>query len=112
MSYLPFELCRIVDGKRFDTESASQIGYNWEGPASDFCFVEEALFQTPRSKRYFLAGQGGAATRYAEHLGHGQGRCAGSGIFPLSAAEAFAWAQAHLDTWEIEEHFEDMIEDA
>lgn len=112
MPYLPFNLCQIIDGKRFDTEKAHEVGYHSESHINDFRFVEEALFQTPKSKRFFLAGRGGASTRYAEDLGPGEGRCGGRGIFPLSNDEALAWAQQNLDTDEVEDIFGDMIEDA
>jgi hypothetical protein len=30
----------------------------------------------------------------------------------MTRDEAFKWAQEHLDAWEVEEEFADMIEDA
>ena len=112
MSYLPFEIRRIIDGKRYATEKANEIGYHSENFPGNFRFVEEGLFQTPRSKLYFLAGRGGPSTKYAESLGDGQGYSGGSAIFPLSENEAFKWAQQYLDTDEVEELFGDHIQDA
>lgn len=112
MQYLPFNLCQIIDGKRFDTGNAQELGYYREGHLSDFNFIEEALLQTWKTKKFFLAGRGGAKTRYAEDLGSGEGRCRGKRIFPLTDKEAFAWAQENLGTDEVEEIFGDMIEDA
>lgn len=110
MPELPYDFYEIVDGKRYDTEVSKMIGYQRDGRKDDFRFIEEGLFMTPKSKRYFLAGRGGASTRYARH-GHG-GSFEGEGVIPLSRKEAFEWAQRHLDTYEVEEHFGDMIEDA
>lgn len=105
----------IINGKRYDTSKATLIyeTSNCDGQISrnDFRFWEAGLYVTPRSGSYFLAGRGGAMSRFA--VSHGQGSWSGgSGIHPLSADDAFAWAQDNMPTDLIEKHFADRIEDA
>lgn len=102
----------IIQGKRYDTEKAELIGeYHTPGMGqSDFRYWEAGLYVTPRSKQYFLAGEGHAMTRFATHNGDGSGW--GNKIIPMDATEALAWAEQYLDSATIEEYFGDMIDDA
>jgi len=102
----------IIDGKRYDTETAELIGEahnggNW----GDYSHWEAALYRSPRGKHYFLAGQGGPMTMWAKRSGS-NGGSGGSGIKPMEKGEAFEWAQQHLPDDEVEAAFGDMIEDA
>lgn len=102
---------QIINGKRYDTEKADEIGNYYNGLGNrDFRNINESLYLTLRSKRFFLAGEGGAMTKYSESYGNMSG--AGSGIIPLSNEEALSWAEEHLDSEEYEEFFTEMIEDA
>ena len=101
---------RVIDGKRYDTERAQEIGSWWNGYGNnDFKYCAETLYITAKGN-YFLAGNGGAMSKYAES--HGNSTCGGCGIFPLSREEAFLWAQENLEPKDFQEHFSDMIEDA
>lgn len=103
---------RIITGKRYDTETAICIGTaSQDQSRSDFSYWEAGLYVTPRSKAYFLAGEGGPMTRFARSLGN-RGQQYGENIFPMTPAEALEWAEQHLTVDEVEEHFGDMIEDA
>jgi hypothetical protein len=102
----------IVNGKRYDTEKAVLIGRDcYGGSRSDFQWWEAGLYKTPRSGAYFLAGRGGAMTRWARRV-DGGGHAGGEGIFPMSAAEALEWAERYLSVEEVEQHFGGVIEDA
>ena len=100
---------QIVDGKLFDTETAVVIGERSYGSRGDFRYVEETLYRTPKSRQYFLAGRGGALSRYATELecGSYQG---GAGIITLSLAEAIDWASEHLDVETVLAEFGEHIE--
>ena len=101
----------IIDGLRYDTKTATEVaGYDNGLGWGDFRHIEEALFRTPRG-RWFLAGCGGAMTRYARSCG---GNCTtgGEGIHPIAAADARKWLEARHMTEALEEHFADAIEDA
>jgi hypothetical protein len=100
----------IIDGKLYDTEKAEEIA-EWENMqnCTDFHWYYERLFVTTK-RNYFLHGQGGAASRYAES---GGGISSGSeAIIALTDDEAFDWLAKHGHTDVALEHFPAMIEDA
>jgi hypothetical protein len=101
---------RIIDGKLYDTETATLIcdTSNWL-PRSDIEAEDSDLYVT-KKEAYFVAGSGGPSTRFARKIGNG--RSDGSGIIPLTRAEALAECERHGTTDEIEEFFADMIEAA
>ncbi len=104
----------IINGKRFDTEKAILIGETDNGDrysVNDFSYWTAGLYKSPRSERFFLAGWGGAMSRFARP--HGQnGQIGGEGIIPMSKADAQQFAERYFDAATIEEHFADSIEDA
>lgn len=102
----------IINGKRYDTETATELGATSSNVGrSDFGWYEETLYQTPRGKAYFLAGKGHARSHYATNLGGGAWG-PGSKITPMSSDEAFEWAQRNLTTDKVEAIFADRIEEA
>ena len=101
---------KIIDGLRYDTGNAIEIGSYANGFGSDFRSWAATLYRTPRSGRYFLAGEGGPMTRFARSVGNMTG--GGDGLFPMTKEEALAWAEQYLDADEIEQHFGDAIQDA
>ena len=92
----------FVAGKRYDTETAieictcrSQTAYR-----SDFGWWEGELYRTK-----------GGASRFAKRVDdHTHG--SGSGIQPLTEAEALELAEANTDYETIEQHFGHVVEDA
>lgn len=98
---------RIIAGLRYDTDTAECLGRDRQcnGSFSDW---DEALYKT-RNGRYFLAGDGGPASRWAKPSGD-HGRMGGSDIVPMTPEEARTWAEQHLDPDIVEAHF--PIEDA
>lgn len=103
---------KIINGKRYDTARARLIGEAESGGSvSDMRHWVEALYVTPRSGVYFLAGVGGALTRWCRSVG-ANAWVGGEGILPLSRAEALEWAEEHLDTETVEAAFGAEIEDA
>jgi hypothetical protein len=102
---------RVIEGVRFDTEKAVKVGENSSTlPVTDFSWWSAALYRTPRSGRYFLAGEGGPMTRFARSNGDTVGY--GEKIIPMSRAEALEWAEHFLDPDTVENEFSDFIEDA
>lgn len=79
-------MIRVVDGLRYNTDTAELIadvactggGWNYE---------RTQLFRTGNG-RFFLAGEGGAATRWAQPIKGERGSVEGDGIIPLTDAEA------------------------
>lgn len=107
---------KILDGKRFDTKKANKLA-EWDNlghgadSMSDFHYCEMSLYQTPRSKQFFLSGSGGPMSRFAQSAGQNSWT-GGSDIIPLTKEQAFEWAQEHLGAEEVDDLFGDMIEDA
>jgi hypothetical protein len=101
----------IINGFRYDTEKAIEVGSYDYGNAGDFEEWSATLYKTPRAGRYFLAGRGGPMTMYRS-TSDGRNFGWGSAITPMTEEEAFDWAQEYLSPEEIETHFADMIEDA
>lgn len=102
---------RIVDGKRYDTDTATMLAL-WDNGhlSSDFHYHyhKETLYKT-RNGSYFLHGEGGALSTYGRQYGKNQG--SGEEIIPLTADDAFCWLQEHA-TAACEEEFPDKIQDA
>lgn len=94
---------RIIDGHRYDTNSAKEIAFNTEGNRGDFQFTKETLYRT-KSGRYFIFGVGGPGTKYAEEIGQNQWS-GGSRIIPVDDDAAQKFAEEHLDADEVEELF-------
>lgn len=85
----------IIDGKTYNTETAQELGSRWNGLAdSDFRHISESLYRT-KNDLYFLAGKGGALTRYSRPVGDMTG--GGERIIPLSESEAREWMERHCD---------------
>ena len=102
---------RIIDGKTYNTETATQVAeYERGGPVNDFGWYEESLYRT-KNGRWFLAGRGGPMSGYAQSVGQNQWG-GGKGLRTLTTGEAIAWLERHEETAAIEEHFADQIEEA
>ena len=79
---------RIIDGKRYNTETAHRVGSVGSATinVSDFGYWEADLYRTPRG-RWFLAGKGGPMTMFSRPDGGGM-TSGGSGLIPISDTEA------------------------
>lgn len=100
---------KIINGRRYDTETAKELGYYWNGLAvTDFSRIEETLYRK-KTGEYFLYGEGGAMSKYAE--ADGTGWCGGSRIIPLPIEDAKTWAEEHLTADEYEDIFGEASED-
>ena len=88
---------KIIEGKRYNTETATYIGRYRTDTMSrrDFRYLEEELYQK-RTKEFFLYGEGGAMTKYAKYV-EGCGYTDGEKIIPLSEDEARDWVEEHMD---------------
>lgn len=102
---------KIINGKRYDTESARLI-VEWSNNLSDSDFrcCEEDLYCT-KNGNYFLAGCGGALSKYCTVLAN-RNRCWGSDIIPVTPDEAMKWLEEKNEAYIIENEFSDSIEDA
>ena len=105
-------MLRIIDGKRYNTETAHEVlalyngGYN----RSDFRYEDTSLYITKKGV-WFLAGEGHAMSRWARKDG-GNSYGPGAGIQPVAPAEAQAILEEHAQNELVEQYFGNKIEDA
>lgn len=100
---------KIIDGRRYDTETAKLIGEDSYSNPSDFNYWSEDLYQK-KTGEFFLYGEGGARTKYAQAI-DSNSWCGGERIMPLSFQEAREWVEKHLDADTYEEVFGPVAED-
>jgi hypothetical protein len=102
---------RIIDGKRYDTETATLVA-EWDNGCfgNDFKSCEESLYKTAKGA-YFIAGTGGPMSKYAQPVGN-NGVGGGSGLEPLDREEAFNWLCDKGLADEAETEFPDLIAEA
>ena len=87
---------KIINGKRYNTNTATIVGEWDNGIYGGINSIEETLYRK-RTGEFFLFGSGGANTKYSKYIG--SNNWAGSEvIIPLSWEEAQEWAEKHLDT--------------
>lgn len=99
---------KIINGRKYDTETAKELGDYWNGLGeNDFENFSEILYQK-KTGEYFLYGEGGPASKYAEHCPGGW--TSGKGIIPMTESEAMKWAEEHLDCDECEAIFGEVEE--
>jgi hypothetical protein len=100
-----------IDRKTYDTETATEIASDSDGYRNDFNHWEETLYVTKKGS-YFLHGEGGALSRYAQSCEGGRASCGSSAIIPLTEAEALEWCEVHQCQDAIDEHFQQLTEEA
>ena len=86
---------KIIGGKKYDTETAKQVSKTWSAGEGSLGWTEETLYRK-KTGEYFLHGEGGPQTRYAEAYGQ-SGWTGGERIMPLTYDEASEWAEQHMD---------------
>ena len=97
-------MIRIVNGKRYDTLTAellcniSRGGYS----RSDFAYDNTDLYVT-KNGNFFIAGEGGARSRWAESVQNGsQG---GSGLRPIDKGDARNLLEQYGTPEQVMQHF-------
>jgi len=101
---------KIIDGKKYDTEKASVVA-EWcnHYPSNDFKSCEETLYRTDKGN-WFLHGEGGAMSRYAE--AYGNSVSGGADIIAMTHDEAYGWLVDHGETEDAERYFPEKVEEA
>ena len=98
---------KIINGSKYDTETAKMIAVNSYGQVGDFSHWEEELYKT-KSGKFFLYGEGGANSKYGVWEGN-EGR-GDEKIMPMSVDEAKTWAKNALNGDTYEKAFETVEE--
>lgn len=84
---------KIINGKMYNTETATEV-YFWSDNRgwSDFRHEHDKLYRK-KTGEFFLWGEGGPMTRWAER--DGDGWTGGSGIVPFTVDEAKEFLERH-----------------
>lgn len=100
---------RIINGKKYDTETARKLG-SWDNGyyPGDFDYCECDLY-LKKTGEFFLAGEGGARSMFSRPVGNGW-TGGGSGIIPLSKSEGMEWAERVMEYDDYIELFPDTEE--
>lgn len=94
---------KIINGKRYDTDTARLIGSTGYSYAGNSAYWLEELY-LKKTGEFFLYGEGGSRSKYARRTG--QNECSGGWeIRPLSPEEARKWAEEHLNADKYERVF-------
>lgn len=100
---------KIIGGKKYDTATAQKLGSFENNAEQRFAYVEETLYRK-RTGEFFLYGEGGPMSRYAETIGANEWS-GGSRIMPMTWDEARKWAEEHLSADDYEGIFGEVAED-
>ena len=98
-------MIRIVNGRRYNTETATLLCNISRGgfSRSDFAYDDTDLYVT-KNGNFFIAGEGGASSRWAERHGN-NATCGGSGLRPLDKNDARSLLEQYGSAAQVEEHF-------
>lgn len=94
---------KIINGKRYDTNTAKLIGEASYSNPSDFNYWCEELYRK-RTGEFFLYGDGGPMSKYSRSIGQNEWS-GGEEIQPLTLEEAQEWGEQYLNADEYEEMF-------
>lgn len=86
---------KIINGKMYNTETAEQVATWTNGHYSDFNFCCETLYRK-RTGEYFIHGEGGAASKYAEPVDTNSW-ASGSSIKPITKDAARKWMETYAE---------------
>lgn len=100
---------KVINGRRYDTDTAKEMGFTSKNYPNDFGYWEETLYRK-NTGEYFLCGKGNAASKYAESCGQNEW-CGGEKIIPLDIEAAQKWAEEYLDADDYEQIFGKIEED-
>lgn len=87
---------KIINNRMYNTKTAVYLGRRLSNDGDWMHRCREELYRKTNGE-YFLYGEGGPATAYAEEDGDNSWS-AGTGIRPLSESEAHEWAEENLST--------------
>lgn len=97
-----------INGKRYDTETAKEVGCVSWGAAGDFRHSSETLYRKSTGE-FFLYGEGGPLSEYAVATGQNEWS-GGEKITPLTFEEAEKWGERNLDADECNKIFGEVDE--
>lgn len=100
---------RIINGKRYDTETAEELASYSYSNRGDFNYFRETLYRK-RTGEFFIYGVGGPASKYAQAVDTNSWS-GGERLMPVTYEAAQKWAEQYLTGDEYEEIFGEVAED-
>lgn len=100
---------KIINGKVYDTETATEVAYWESGNKTSAAWYDETLYRK-RNGEFFIFGQGYAASPYSQQRTDGS-YGPGSRIRPVSWDDAKLWAQDKLSDDDFDDLFGKIEED-
>ena len=95
---------RIIQGKVYNTDTATRIGSHVRYNRGDFQFEDTDLYKTQKGA-WFICGEGGPYSRWSREISS-NGLSGGSGIEAMTTGEALAWCEdAGIDADVIAQYF-------
>jgi len=94
---------KIINRHLYDTDTAKRIKESSTSYPGQFDYCEETLYRK-RTNEYFLAGHGGARSRYARRVDQNSWS-GGEGIIPLTYDEAQDWCERNMTADEYQAEF-------
>ena len=95
---------KTIHGLRYNTDAAVFLGRATNGLPETPDYWQADLYRTRRARRYFLAGTGGALSRFSQSAGQNTW-IGGDDLLPLSEEDARAWAARFLDPATVKRFF-------
>lgn len=99
---------KIIEGKLYNTETATLIAEYRKGNRTDFNGIEEEVYKTKKGQ-YFMYFWGGGCSKYREEVAS-QTYSDNEGIKLITEEEAKEFAMKHLDADEFEDIFGEVEE--
>ena len=98
---------KIINGKKYDTETAKCCG-SFSKNEGSFTYCCEELYKK-KTGEFFLYGKGGPISKYSQSCGQ---NCwsGGSDIVPLTETQARKWMEEHEDADTYEQLFGEVEE--
>lgn len=95
---------KVINGRLYNTDTAKELAtYDYGSPA-DFSHFTETLYRK-RNGEYFIYGEGGPASRYAQRAYGDDAFIGGEKIVPMKLEAARKWGERALDGDEYEKIF-------
>lgn len=86
---------KIINGKLYNTETATCVGFGQYSEPKDYEYWREELYRK-KNGEYFLYGEGGPYSRYSRTVGLAEWS-SGKTIRLMDVSEAKKWAEMYLD---------------
>lgn len=101
---------KIIGGKKYDTDTAQLVADDDNRfDCNALGYVHEWLYRK-RTGEYFICGEGGPQSKYAEPCKQAGWARNGSAIVPLTDDEAREWGEEHMDVDAYEAEFGEVEE--